>query len=143
MTEFTLTPEESRSKAERAWDIYLEMGGGALADWADAVIDADLFTSDELAKFTRDGVIGWLRPIAKKKDSSGLPRAGQTTDKNEAGQPIWMPRQMWLFDTYELQIQEHWDNIDEETDAVDLLLIECRNRFGRVPVRAPRTVGAT
>lgn len=124
----------STNRTKMIRDLF-ETHGGELSTYAFAelCIAEGLYTEDELSKASIRWVQGSVRRVLKRPDESGLPFAGETTERDESGSPLWRQRKLWLYEDYELNIHTHLTNRDENHRAAVALTRECAARFGRCP----------
>ena len=92
----------------------------------------------------REQQTGWVRGVQadirkalKTKDRGGLPFAGQTTEADEDGAPMWRVRQEWLFPDYEMNVRALAAQRDLLQWEAVALVNECRDRFGVAPSLEP------
>jgi hypothetical protein len=126
--------DEPVNRSESIRDLFAESGGAmGTRDFALLCIDHGLYSGDELERAQINWVQGEIRRVLKKSDASGLPFAGQTIDRGESGEPVWKQRRYWDYEDYEINVQEHLRNRDENHTAALALSRECSARFGRSP----------
>lgn len=115
---------------------FCRVGGLSMAAFARHCMAIGLFTFEERDAFELRGAMAIVRRALKKPDESGLPLAGQTTFVDEDGAPIWQPRQLWLFEDYQLNYADAWSQADVLIGTAERIADECQERFGRRPARA-------
>jgi len=75
--------------------------------------------------------------VLKEHDAAGLPMAGPTTASDDDGAPIWVARQLWPEEDYDLNIQTHLDIRNENHLVATKLADEKFARHGGVRFPIP------
>lgn len=126
------------SKDQRIREVYEAHGQRmSIPDLAKACVSAGIWTPIELQLFALRSVREHCRRVLKERDDAGLPKNGQTIDRDQDGQPIWKARMLWGFEDYELNVTEHVEQRDENHAVAVKLAAEGSARYGQaigVPV---------
>lgn len=130
-----LQPKDSPD--QRIRDEFASVGGAmSTASFAKHLIDSGFWDSEELDAFAVKAVQGQIRSALKKHDAMALPFAGQTTDKDEDGAPVWKQRNLWSYETYELNVATRLTQSESLYTEAQKLSDECELKFGRSPMGA-------
>jgi hypothetical protein len=134
-TQMTFDGDEIPANRAQAVKDLFEQAGGELGSrgFARLCIDNGVYSFALLDRAQLTWVQSDIRRILKQPDESGLPFAGQTTERGEDNEPIWKQRRYWFYEDYESNIHEHLRNRDENHNAAVALTRECAARFGRCP----------
>lgn len=125
----TLQPIESIDQRIRSE--FIAVGGGLSANaFARHCIAANLWTADELEIIQLRGVAQITKRALRIKDAQRLPFAGQTTEVDVDGAPVWRQRRFWDLDTYLLNIAGLETKGNTMPDEAAALRSEVLDRFG-------------
>lgn len=120
------------SRDQRIRDAFAQAGAMTTGEFARHCIEIGIYTEEDLESFAIQHVQSEVRKALKRPDLTGLPFAGQTTEKVD-GAAVWKQRNLWTYDDYAVNIRELITQRDTlHTEAVKLS-DECRERFGIAP----------
>lgn len=130
------TPTPPRS--QRIWQTFQDRGAlMTTADLARACIADGVFDRAEMDRHAFEWVQDSCRRALKERDRAGLPRAGQTSETDDDGAPVWQTRLFWSEATYVLNISEYVGQRDQHHVIAVKLAAECEVRHGVVIPVAP------
>lgn len=128
-----LQPETSID--QRIRDEFTAIGGGmSTAVFARHCLDQGFWDSGEIEALALRNIQSLIRKSLTKHDDMALPFAGQTTEKDESGSPIWKQRSLWSYEAYELNILNRLTQSDTLLSEATNLSQECIARFGHSPL---------
>lgn len=122
------------SRDQLVRDEFTQVGGMDMRAFARHCMAVGIFTFEERDELELRGVTAICRRALKKPDGAGMPLAGQTTFVTDDGAPIWQPRQLWLFEDYQLNYAEGMAQAGTLIGIAERLADECEERFGRRPI---------
>lgn len=130
-----LKTQAETSIDQRIRDEFAAIGGGmSTAAFARHCREQGFWDADELEAMELRSIQSVIRKSLTKHDEMALPFAGQTTEKDDDGAPIWKQRSLWSYETYELNILNRLAQSETlHTEATNLSQ-ECAARFGRSPM---------
>lgn len=122
---------------ERIRQEFAERGNGLSASaFAQHCIDAGFWESEDLDSFTLKEASRIVKAALNKHDRQGLPFAGETTEQDDDGAPVWKQRTFWNLETYGVQIEKREKRAHTELAEAALLRKEALERFGVLPFSA-------
>ena len=125
-----LTVQPVESMGQRIREEFRKVGGLSATAFAQHCIETGLWTPDELEQFTVREAARIVKRELRVKDAQRLPFAGQTTDIDEDGAPIWKQRRLWDLDTYLLNIGHLETKGKTMLEEASALRNEVVDRFG-------------
>lgn len=118
------------SMGQRIREEFRRVSGLSANAFAQHCIDAGLWTDDELEAIQLRGVAQIVKRELRARDKQRLPFAGQTTETDDDGAPIWKQRRFWDLDTYLLNISNLETKASTMFEEASALRDEVVDRFG-------------
>lgn len=119
---------------ERMRYYFHRLDDGSLHDAAEMALEVGLVPYSEAHELMLQAVANKFRKALKKIDSvTGLPLAGPTTRRDEAGRPIWATSPHWTLADYELNISEYAGKGRRMHEIAVLMAKDCYRRYGQAP----------
>lgn len=116
--------------SERAMDLHREYGALSFTSWARVCLNEGVFSEEFVAKATLRAARSTLTTFAREEDDAGLPRLGQTTKKDEDGEPIVVQPDLWDRDDALLHIEVRLKNRDAQHLRLLKMVEWFEDRFG-------------
>jgi len=115
---------------ERAMQLHEEYGGLSFTSWARVCLEHGVFSEEFRAKANLKAARSTLTSFAREENDAGLPRLGQTTKKDEDGEPIVRQPDLWDRDDALLHIEVRLKNRDRQHLRLLRMVEWFEDRFG-------------